>query len=166
MSAHLVLEGGNQLSGELAVREHRPAVHDASAQALVRGEAVLLDEEGCLVAQGGPGHAQEVQGDGLNRQLHRPLVGVADVVVVGDLRMQTSSVKPIGEAGGQKRSKSIADILSGCHRHISGEAELSTAAMHDNLCAMSSRDSEFRHQSHLLLNISADLKAHSLDNML
>lgn len=90
--AHLLLEGGNQLARELAIGEDRAAIHDTRAQALVGGESVLLDEGSGLVAQGGSGHAQEVQGDGLDWQLHRPLIGIADVVVVGDLRMQSRSV--------------------------------------------------------------------------
>ena len=102
VSAHLVLEGSDQLAGELPVQEYGASVHDARAQALVGGEAVLLDEERCLVAQGGPGHAQEVQGDGLDGQLHRPLVGVANVIVVGDLCMHTRFVKQHWEPGGDE----------------------------------------------------------------
>ena len=90
---HLVLQGGDELAGELAVRKHGAAVHNTRAQALVGGEAVLLDQGSGLVAQGRSGHAQEVQGNGLHGQLHRPLVGVADVVVVGDLHAQSSSVR-------------------------------------------------------------------------
>ena len=82
---YLGLQGSDELAGVLAVSEHGPAVHDTCAQALVAGEAVLFDQRGGLVAERGSGHAQEVQGDGPDGQLHRPLVGVADVVVVGHL---------------------------------------------------------------------------------
>ncbi len=60
MCACLGLEGSNQLAGEVAVSEYGTAVDHARAQALVGGEAVLLDEGSGLIAQGGPGHAQEI----------------------------------------------------------------------------------------------------------
>ena len=60
MCACLGLKGSNQLAGEVPVSKHRAAVDHARAQALVRGEAVLLDEGSGLVAQGRSGHAQEV----------------------------------------------------------------------------------------------------------
>ena len=67
-----------------AVGPHRPPVDDARAQALARGEAVGLDEGRGRVLVGRPGDAEEVERDRGDRQLHRPRVGVPDVVVVGD----------------------------------------------------------------------------------
>jgi hypothetical protein len=91
--AHLGEQRGDQVGGHVAVGEHRAAVHDARAQALVRGEAVLLDERGGLVAQRAARHAQEVEGDGRDRQLDRPGVGLADVVVVRHLARHPRAIR-------------------------------------------------------------------------
>lgn len=60
---HLLDDGGKQVLGNIAVRPDRAAIDDASTKALVRWEAMLLNELGSLAAEGRAGHTQEIERD-------------------------------------------------------------------------------------------------------
>lgn len=67
--AHLGLEGCHKGGGGLPISPHRAPIHHTSTQALVLGEAVLLNQVSCLGGNLRAWHSQEVQRDGLRQHM-------------------------------------------------------------------------------------------------